>query len=231
MLSFIIPAYNEEKYLGATLTAIHEAMKEVGQRYEIVVADDASSDHTATVAANLGARVVRSEKRQIAGTRNVGAAAARGHTLVFVDADTRVNAAVIRGVIDAIEAGAIAGGAGVRFDSAPAWANGFVAVLVPLFRAMRWAAGCFVFCTREAFAAVGGFDEAYYASEEIHFSRALGRKGRFVVLREAVVTSGRKTRKYTLWASTKLMTRMLIGGMGSVKSRRATADFWYDGRR
>ena len=231
MLSFVIPAYNEEKYLGATLTAIHDAMKEVGERYEIIVADDASTDRTATVAANLGAKVVRVEKRQIAGTRNAGAAAARGATLVFVDADTRVNVAVVRGVIDAIASGAVAGGAGVRFDSAPAWANATCAALVPLFRTMRWAAGCFLFCTRQAFDAVGGFDERYYASEEIHMSRSLGRQGRFVVLRDAVTTSGRKTQKYNLWRSTGLLLRLMASGVAGVKSRRATADFWYDGER
>ena len=96
---------------------------------------------------------------------------------------------------------------------------------------MRWAAGCFLFCTRAAFDAVGGFDEAYYASEEIHISRALGRTGRFVVLREAVTTSGRKTQTYSFWASTRLGLRLLLGGLGSVKSRRATAAFWYDGKR
>jgi glycosyltransferase involved in cell wall biosynthesis len=231
VISFVIPAYNEERYLGATLAALHEAMKDIGKRYEVIVADDSSTDHTATVAANGGARVVHSDRRQIAGTRNVGAKAAQGHTLVFVDADTRVNAEVIRGMIAAIESGAVAGGAGVQFDSAPAWANFIVKGLVPLFRTMRWAAGCFLFCTREAFDAVGGFDEAYFASEEIHMSRALGRKGRFVVLRGAVTTSGRKTEKYSLWASLGLMVRLLLGGLGSVKSRRATQDFWYDGKR
>ena len=231
MLSFVIPAYNEERYLAATLTAIHEAMKEIGARYEVVVADDASTDHTATVAANLGARVVRVEKRQIAGTRNAGARATHGATLVFVDADTRVNAAVMRGVIAAMESGAVAGGAGVRFDSAPPWANATVKVLVPFFRTMRWAAGCFLFSRRDVFDAVGGFDEAYYASEEIHMSRALGRKGRFVVLREAVTTSGRKTQKYSFWRSAGLFVRLMASGLAGVKSRRATADFWYDGKR
>ena len=63
MLSFVIPAYNEERYLGATIAAIHDAMKEVGARYEVVVADDASTDHTAQVAANCGARAIRARRR------------------------------------------------------------------------------------------------------------------------------------------------------------------------
>jgi GT2 family glycosyltransferase len=118
----------------------------------------------------------------------------------------------------------------VRFDAAPAWANAFLAFLVPFFRTMRWAAGCFLFCRRDTFEAVGGFDEAYYASEEIHISRALGRHGRFVVLRETVTTSARKLRTHSLWDTLRLGTGLLLGGPASVKSRRATS-FWYDGKR
>jgi hypothetical protein len=46
MISFVVPAYNEEELLGATLDAIHTAAVATGQDYEIVVADDASSDRT-----------------------------------------------------------------------------------------------------------------------------------------------------------------------------------------
>ena len=69
MISFVVPAYNEERYLGATLAAIHAAAREAGEPYEIVVANDASSDATAAIAEAGGARVVSVEKRQIAATR------------------------------------------------------------------------------------------------------------------------------------------------------------------
>src|SRR4051812_3140499 len=112
MLSFVVPAYNEEKYLGPTLASIHEAARAVGGPYEIVVANDNSSDGTAQVAQAGGARVVTVHKRQIAGTRNEGAKAASGEWLVFVDADTRVSEAVVRGVVEALRAGVVGGGAG-----------------------------------------------------------------------------------------------------------------------
>ena len=111
MISFVVPAYNEEKYLGPTLASIHEAARAVGELYEIVVANDDSSDATAQVAEAGGARVITIHKRQIAGTRNAGAAAAKGDWLVFVDADTQVNADVVRGTVEAFRGGAVAGGA------------------------------------------------------------------------------------------------------------------------
>ena len=114
MISFVVPAYNEEELLGATLDAIHTAAVATGQDYEIVVADDASSDRTAEVARAHEARVVSASHRQIAATRNAGAREARGDLLIFVDADTIVNPDVVRAAFESVRAGAIGGGAGVQ---------------------------------------------------------------------------------------------------------------------
>ena len=68
--SFIVPAWNEEALLPAALQALHVSARGAGVDYEIIVADDASTDRTASVAAEHGARVVACEHRQIAATRN-----------------------------------------------------------------------------------------------------------------------------------------------------------------
>ena len=87
MLSFIVPAFNEERYVGATLEAIDAAAKAVGEPYEIVVVDDASTDATATLATQGGARVVTVKRHQIPRC-NAGARASTGEILFFIDADT-----------------------------------------------------------------------------------------------------------------------------------------------
>ena len=77
---------------------------------------------------------------------------------IFVDADTIVNEAVVRSAVEALRSGAVGGGAAVEFDEAvPLYARLLMQVLVRLFRAASVAAGCFLFCTRSAFMAVGGF--------------------------------------------------------------------------
>ena len=58
-ISFIVPAFNEERDLGATLKAIVEAGDTLAGPYEIVVADDGSTDWTARIALEHGARVIR----------------------------------------------------------------------------------------------------------------------------------------------------------------------------
>src|SRR5436189_2437358 len=100
MISFVVPAHNEEALLGRTLTAIHEAARESEQPYEIVVASDASTDRTAEIAAEHGARVVAIDRRQIAAARNAGAVASTGEILIFVDADTMITAPALQAAIE-----------------------------------------------------------------------------------------------------------------------------------
>ena len=231
MISFVVPAYNEELCIRSCLDAIHAAMKEVGGDYEIVVADDASTDATAAIAREAGARVVHVENRQISKTRNDGAREAKGDRLVFVDADTRVNAAVIRSTVAALDSGAVGGGAMPEFDAgAPRYALRMLSRIAAFMRWMRYAAGCYVFCRREDFEAIGGFDERHFAAEEIVLSRALKRRGRMEILPERVLTSARKfaNRSYgqTVWIHLKLLAQ----GIRGVRRREAT-QFWYDGKR
>jgi len=231
MISFIVPAYDEALLLGATLDAIRRAADACGEAHEVVVADDASSDRTAEVAERRGARVVRVAHRQIAATRNSGARAARGELLVFVDADTLIDAAVLRAALAALRSGAVGGGCAVRFDgSVPAYARIVTPLLVASFRTLGFACGCFVFCTRAAFEATGGFDEKLFGAEELAFSRALARLGRFVVLRESVATSGRKMRTHTGWEILAALGKLAIRGPRSVR-RREGMEFWYGKRR
>jgi glycosyltransferase involved in cell wall biosynthesis len=232
VISFVVPAYNEERFLAPTLAAIHAAAAEAGERYEIVVANDNSADATAAVAAAGGARVVTVEKRQIAATRNAGARASTGDMLIVVDADTPVNGPVVAEAVAALRAGAVGGGAPVRLDRAPPWLAMFMRLLIPVFRIFRWAAGCFVFCTRDAFEKAGGFDERYFASEEIHFSQALKRHGRFVILRTMVTSSARKLDSHGFWAFLWLCVRLGIRGRSVVQRREGgIAEFWYPDKR
>jgi glycosyltransferase involved in cell wall biosynthesis len=234
VISFVVPAYNEEKYLGATLASIHEAGRALGEAYEVVVANDSSADRTVAVAKEGGARVIDVVKRQIAGARNAGARAAAGEILVFVDADTHVSAALVKEAVAALRSGAVGGGARVAFHQpVPWWVHAFMAVFTPLYFGLgRWAAGCFVFCTRAAFDAAGGFDEGTYAGEEIHFSRALKHVGRFVILRERVATSPRKVENRGFWEMMRINLDVMrkAGFEGRIK-RREDAGFWYEDRR
>jgi glycosyltransferase involved in cell wall biosynthesis len=230
VISFIVPAYNEEICLAATLNALHDAGRASNQAYEIVVTDDASTDSTVEIALSSNAVVVSVTHRQIAATRNSGAKAARGDWFIFVDADTVVNESVVLAAIQAMHSGAVGGGSGMRFDEpSPLYARFVLSLFVRLLRITGLAAGCFLFCTRSAFNAVGGFDEDYFGAEELVMSRALKQHGKFLILKQKV-TSARKLRTYSLKEVLSLTLGIFLRGTKAVKTREGM-EFWYAERR
>ncbi|HJW37557.1 MAG TPA: glycosyltransferase [Candidatus Udaeobacter sp.] len=231
MISFIIPAHNEEFELSSTLAAIRAGTSDAGRPYEIVVVDDASTDATPEIAAQAGAKVVPINRRQIAAARNAGARAAQGEYLFFVDADTRINGSHITEAITALEAGYAGGSARVAMDGfVPTWGRVLLRGFSGLYFGLNLGAGAFLFTTRRNFDATGGFDEQYFVGEEVYFSLALKNLGRFKVLREPIVTSGRKLRMYPAKQFLRDFFRVVVAGPRGARSR-AKLRLWYDGKR
>lgn len=230
-LSFIVPAHNEARLLGSTLSALHAAAIALGRPYELIVVDDASTDRTAAIALDAGARVVRVAHRHIAATRNSGARAARADVLVFVDADTLVPEPALRAAVEALEAGAVGGGARLRLRGALA-PHERIAVGLGIWalRVAHIAPGCFIFCARGAFEAAGGFDERYYAGEDVVLSRALARLGRFVIVASPVLSSARKLRTHAVVDHLRLLLRF-AWRRGTLLRSRQDLDLWYGDRR
>ena len=123
MLSFIIPAHDEATLIGATLASLRIAAGALQLEHEIIVVDDASTDATGDIARASGAHVLHVAHRQIAATRNAGAAMARGGRLLFVDADTLVDASVLAAAIAAMDRGAVGGGCRVRLAGRVRWSE------------------------------------------------------------------------------------------------------------
>ena len=217
--------------MAETLEALHAAGRASNQTYEIVVADDASTDSTVEIALQNNAVIVSVAHRQIAATRNAGAKAASGDWFIFVDADTLVNESVVLAAIQAMRNGAVGGGSGMRFDEpSPLYARLLLSLVVRLFRATDLAAGCFLFCTRNAFDKVAGFDEDYFGAEELVMSRALKQQGKLLILKQTVTTSARKLRTYSMKEVVLLTFEIFRRGTKAVKQRDGM-EFWYAERR
>lgn len=229
-VSIIIPAFNEAELIAEVVARAREAAKVINRDCEIVVVNDASSDDTAALAEQAGARVVHVNNRQISKTRNDGAKAANGEYFIFLDGDTFLPEQTLVAAIHAMEDGAAGGGGFVLFDEDIPW---YWNILLPMvrgvIRTMKASPGCFIFCTRKAFEKAGGFDERVFAGEEIWFSHALGRHGRFEILNNSVVTSGRKARMYS---PVKLFGTLFLMTLRPGTTRgRDKLDIWYDGTR
>lgn len=232
MISFIVPAYNEEHELPRALASIRAAAEGSGRSFEIIVVDDASTDATAEIGRDFGAIVVPVHYRHIAAVRNAGARVSRGDILFFVDADTIIAPVHVTGALAALAAGCAGGGARViPEEPVPWWGRVFVKIFSALyFTLANLGAGAFLFTTRENFQAVGGFDEQFYAGEEVYFTMALKKLGRFKLLSEPIVTSGRKLRMHSARHLLRRTLILLLGGKRVVRSRDKL-DIWYDGKR
>jgi len=239
-ISVVVPAFNEEMLLPATLRSIRAAMSAFdarGWESELIVCDNNSTDGTAEAARAGGAQVVFEAFNQIARARNTGASRASGDWLIFVDADSQPSRELFADAASQIEGRrCIAGGSTVALASDRAAARLFVFAWNALSRTCRWGAGSFVFCESAAFREVGGFSQALYAGEEIDLFRRLKRfarrGGRTVVIlhRHPLATSDRKLRLYSLSEYLGFMLKMSFSAGRALRDRGACFP-WYDGRR
>ena len=237
--SLVIPAYNEERLLGRLLDSVDVARAAYGptEAVEVIVADNLSTDRTAQLAAERGCRVVTAQKRVIAAVRNAGAAAARGEIVAFIDADSRVHPRTFLDIDRALGNGlVIAGATGVDLER---WSLGialtFFAVM-PIIWLTGMDAGV-VFCRREDFVAVGGYDETRLVAEDVAFLLAMRRLGKQRGRRLARVTTAKaiaSTRKFDEFGDWHFFPLLVAGSRMLLKGGDITAfaeKYWYKPNR
>jgi glycosyltransferase involved in cell wall biosynthesis len=205
---------------------------------EVIVADNASTDLTAALARERGCAVVQVEKRVIAAVRNGGARAARGEILAFADADYRIHAETFNAVEAALASARHVGGAtGVTLER---WSPGIFAtwlLLIPWVILLRMDTGV-VFCRREDFERVGGYDERRPFAEDVAFLLALRRLGRSRGQTLTRATSARaiaSVRKFDRHGDWHYFRHMVGVGLSALRDPRSMTSFarryWYEDER
>lgn len=239
--SLIIPAYNEEAYLPALLSSVEKARS----RYtggpddvEVLVADNASTDSTADLARSSGCRVVRENRRVIAAVRNTGARSARGDVFVFIDADNIMHPDTFNAIDRGLSTGkVIAGASGVAMQRMSFAIAVTYALMVPLVWLTRMDTGV-VFCRRQDFEAIGGYNEDLLFAEDVKLLwdlMRLGRKqGRKLTRIRSIkaVFSTRKFDRFGDWHWLGLVLRFAVGLLFSRSSvDRFAHIYWYGNQR
>jgi peptidoglycan/xylan/chitin deacetylase (PgdA/CDA1 family)/GT2 family glycosyltransferase len=207
-VSVVVPAYNEENYLRACLESIEK--QDYAGEYEVIVVDNASTDNTAQIARDWGAKVVYEGKRSPACARQKGAEVATGKIIAFIDADTQapthwLSTIVWRFLCDA-EMVAVSGpyayvDAG-KFSRITSYVGNFFSIIIDqLFRRVFGKGGAIWGCNfavrRSAFWEVGGFDtNIKFYGEEYELSLRLSRAGKGRIMpRLFVLTSARRLKR------------------------------------
>lgn len=240
-ISLVIPAWNEEKYLPALLDTVDAARAAFSQgpgAVEVIVADNASTDATARIAEARGCTVVAVEKRAIAAARNGGAAIARGGILCFVDADSLIHPETFNEVVATLAGDRFVGGAsGVRLER---WSLGIFltwCLLMALVVLLKMDTGV-VFCRREDFERIGGYNENRLFGEDVQLLLDLRRLGRargqsLVRLRRSkALASTRKFDKHGDWHYFTRMPRVAWQMLTNPSAATAfIRKYWYEDER
>ena len=189
MISVIIPTFNEEELLTATLYCI-DANK---TPHEIIVVDAGSDDDTVKIVENASARVLHSPLRQRAAQMNYGVKESKGDSLLFLHADTYIPGNAIDCVEQVLANNKVVGGAFTRRFDHPSLFLKLTCQLADIrSRLFGWHFGDQgIFVKRSIFDKVGGFLERNNL-EDLDFSCRLKNYGKVVTLNPPLLSSGRR---------------------------------------
>ena len=236
-ISLITPAYNEENYLPKLLASVQTARAQYrGGRdaVEVIVSDNCSTDATATIAQEAGCRVARVEKRRIGAVRNGGAALARGSVLAFVDADLVIHPDTFNAIDEAMRTGGYAGGAtGWKMERKSLGLTATLFVARSIVGALGVDGGV-MFCSREAFDAVGGYNSGKDIAEDVEFFRAIRAYGKKRGLRMKLGTGTPavvSTRKFDQHGDWHMFTMALWPLLKRKSLRKIVDEYWYPEKR
>jgi len=233
--SIIIPARDEEKYIGACLDSIEAAAKDFPGQVEVIVAINRCTDRTEEIARSRGAIIVHCDEKNLAKIRNTAAKHARGEIIVTIDADSTMTDNMLYEIDRKLSSGKyIGGGTVLRLDRTSLGIVISFMLFVPVIFMLGILAGLF-WLYREDFEAIGGFDESYFSGEDIAFAKRLKAYGktkgkRFGIISKAhIVTSSRKFDTFGDWF---IITHPILVYKAFTGRHREIADeIWYDTKR
>lgn len=238
-VSIVIPAYNEESFLPATLAAANEACAHFSASHnfpwEIVVVNNASTDRTEAVALSHGAKVVLHEVRNISSVRNVGIKAASYDLIVMIDADSFLPLDGLVKIWSVMESHQYVGGSlGVKVLTEKVGLK----ILAPIFQYLvdltSGIQGAMFFFWRDAAIEIGGFSEDRLVAEDSVFAISLRRYGvkknqKFLRLRTVIV--GTLDRKDSDLRTLLSMVFKAFQGLIGVKQSKEDLKYWYEPKR
>ncbi|WP_018215526.1 glycosyltransferase [Salinispora vitiensis] len=179
-VSVIVPNYNKAASLADCLRSIQEQTR---PPVEIIVVDDASTDRSRQITAGFDCQLIAlPTNRGVSAARNVGAAAASGDVLFFLDSDIALAPEAIATAVRTLRAHPNCGVVQGIYDAQPLHDGGPVEVYKTLFEHYwrRRGAGvtdatlfALTAIPRPVFEEVGGFDETLRDAEDIEFGTRL----------------------------------------------------------
>lgn len=230
MISIIIPAYNEEKYLPNLLECIK---RQTYRNYEIIVADADSTDNTRLIAQKYGCRVVNGGLP--AASRNSGAGHAKGSILLFMDADVEIERNFLKQAICEF--------AERKLDAAacyitPSGSRMIDVIFFHLYNSWTFmfqlvypqATAHGIFCSKKLHKKINGFDETIRITEDADYVNRCSKSARFRMLRKPRAVAS--VRRFEREGRIKLAAKLAFLGLyriffGDLRKDLIPYDFRY----
>ena len=233
--SIIIPARDEQDYIGACLASVRRAAEPFPGEVQVIVVINRCTDSTENIAREFGAEIVYNDSKNLSKIRNTGAKAANGEVVLTLDADSRMSPNMLVEIERALKTGEYCGGGVMlRLERLSLGIIATALMFLPLIIWHRTSAGC-IWCFRSDFNAIGGFDENRLSFEDIDFVVRLKRHARNqgkhlkFLFRAYIETSCRKFDRLGDWYLVKrpLLLLSLLKGTNP----KAADLLWYETKR
>ena len=200
LVSIIVPALDEE----TMMLDLAASLRRLRGEFEVIVCDGGSSDATVEMARQCGLRAIAAPRGR-GGQMNAGAKLAKGDSLLFLHADTRLPENALASIAHALAEENVCGG---NFSLIFAGGTREARLLTGIYPLLRLGGMCYgdsaIFVRRDVFERLGGYRD-YPIFEDCDLYRRMGRVGRFVRLNTLATTSSRRfegkfIRTFALWS-------------------------------
>jgi glycosyltransferase involved in cell wall biosynthesis len=229
-ISVIIPVYNSAQHLDVCLNAVAKSTRAPD---ECIVVDDGSTDASVEVARRAGARVLETGgRRGPSRARNIGADAASGNLLVFLDADVAIHEGTLAGIVERFERETDLDALIGSYDDEPSSPD-FLSQYRNMQhcyvhrQACRLASTFWTGCgavRRSVFLEHSGFDESRWAIEDIEFGYRMHAASRKMALDPGLQVKHLKRWTFGNWLRTDIFVRAIPWTEVILKYRRMPND-------
>jgi glycosyltransferase involved in cell wall biosynthesis len=235
-ISIVIPAYNEEAFLPATLNSVNDAVRlfqdSMGYFAEVLVINNASTDRTHEVAQTYGANVIFHETRNISSVRNAGIRGAKYDLIVAIDADCFLPTDSLVKIWQYMQDECHVGAAlGVKVVSVKPLNRIVASIIQTAVGAVSGIHGAMFVFRKDAALEIGGFPEDKLVAEDSAFAISMRKYGRARGMKFGLLKSvkvGTLDRKdLSLFELPALIVQVLKAFAG-IKQRPEDLKFWYD---
>lgn len=226
-ISIIIPAYNEESFIGDTLKSVFSS--DFIGTYEVIVVCNGCTDKTAEIAGKTDAKVFNAPTKGAPEAANFGAKQAEGKTLAFLDADSVISKNLLEEVSKAVNKNYIGGRTVVRWQGESLVAKIFS--LVSYVHVHKWGGFCFV--NKNIFDEVGGYKTGAKYGFDFDLAKRVSHRRKVALLHKSyIITSDRRFAKEGWWKHMWLaIKRNLIDDKIFGKGVKSEKDITYEDHR